>query len=108
MSADDILLLILVPAFVIGLQKYVEVRASYHPPSETEILKVKKDYGSMVARILEIIPKVRIAILITAISLIYVFGFVDHPGLKWSAIGGVGICVIVMSALVNWHLIYDA
>ncbi|MBY0282794.1 MAG: hypothetical protein K2W81_02375 [Sphingomonas sp.] len=108
MNTDVILVLVLVPAFVIGLQKYIEVRASYSPPNEAEILKVEKVYGAMMARTVKVIPKVRIVILITAISLLYVFGFADHPGLKWSAIGGVGICVIAMSALVNWHLVYDA
>ncbi len=108
MSADVILVLFLVPAFVIGLQKYIEVRASYSPPSEDDILKVEKASGVRVARLIKAIPKIRIAILIIAISLLYVFGFADDSFLKWSAIGGVAICVIAMSALVNWHLAYDA
>jgi hypothetical protein len=108
MSTDTILVLILVPAFVVGLQKYIEARASYSPPSEADILKVQKVSGAKAAWIIKAIPKIRIAILIAAISLLYVFGFVDDPVLKWSAIGGVSICVIAMSALVNWHLAYDA
>lgn len=108
MGADAILILVLVPIFVIGLQKYIEVRASYSPPSKDDILKVEKASGARVARIIKAVPKIRVAILIIVILLLYVFGFVDDPVLKWSAIGGVAFCVIAMSALVNWHLVYDA
>lgn len=107
MSIDALLVLFLVPAFVIGLQKYIEVRASYSPPSEADIQKVERVSGAKVARIIRAIPKIRITILIAAILLLYVFGFVHDPVLKWSAIGGVAICVIAMSAVVNWHLAYD-
>ena len=107
MSTDTILVLVLVPVFVIGLQKYIEVRASYSPPSEADILKVEKSSGRKVARIIKAIPKIRNVLLGTAILLLYVFGFVDDPVFKWPAIGGVAICVIAMSAIVNWQLAYD-
>lgn len=108
MSTDTILVLVFVPVFVIGLQKYIEVRASYSPPSEDDLLKVEKISGKRVACVIKALPKIRIAILGAVILLLYVFGFVDDPVFKWSAIGGVAICVIAMSALVNWHLAYDA
>ncbi|MCF8883936.1 hypothetical protein L5849_14625 [Erythrobacter sp. SN021] len=107
MTTDIFLTLILVPVFVIGLQKYIEVRASYTPPSEADILKVEEASGATIARIIRAVPKIRIVILVVAILLLYVFGFVDDSVVKWSAIGGVAVCVIAMSALVNWHLAYD-
>ncbi|WP_372914938.1 hypothetical protein [Sandarakinorhabdus sp.] len=91
MTADILLVLILVPVFVIVLQKYIEFRAIYAPPSEKYLLNFEKTSGAISTTIVKAIPTIRIAMLGAEILLLYVFGFFDEPTLKWSAIGGVDI-----------------
>lgn len=105
-SYDTLLALLLAPAFVLVLQKYIEVRASYSPPTEDEISKVERKSGAISARLLRIIPHGRIIALAIAILLSCVFGLYRSETLGWIALSGLLICAIVLSILVNWRVLY--
>lgn len=105
-SYDILLVLILAPAFVLVLQKYIEVRASYRRPTNDDISKVERRSGKRSASLLKNVPRGRAIALSAAILLSCTFGIRKFDILGWVSLGGLLICVIVLSILVNWRMIY--
>jgi hypothetical protein len=103
---DTLLVLILVPAFILGLQKYIEVRASYSPPTEEEICKIERKSGERSARFANNIHRNRIIILSLTVLLSCTFGLYKTTIVGWIALGGLLICILSLSILVNWRVIY--
>ena len=107
MQYNSLLALCLVPVFVLVLQKYIEIRASYSPPSDLEIARIEKSSTVFSVNIVKMIPTLRILVILFAILLLYVFAFSDGEAIRWSSIVGVSICILAMSILVNWRMIFD-
>jgi hypothetical protein len=105
-SYDTLSILIAAPAFVLILQKYIEVRASYSPPTADEIIEVERKSGKKSAQVVRNIPRWRIVILGIAILLAGLFGLYKTEPPGWIALTGLLMCAIALSFLVNWRIIY--
>lgn len=99
MDHDTLWMIILAPIFIFGIQKYIEIRASYRPPTLTEIDRLERKYGSIQLFIVKNITFLRHFILCFAIIDAYAFGLSIESQLKWAFVGGMIPCIVVMSIL---------
>lgn len=105
MDRDTLLMIVIVPVFMIGLQKYIEIRANYEPPTKYNIEKIRARSGEYMSKFVRIIPRLKYSILTIAILNAYGFGFSIDYQWKWAFVAGMVSCIIAMSLLVNWKMI---
>ena len=103
---NNFLILILVPAFVVGLQKYIENRASYRPPNSDELSKISRNFTGLIILFIRNIKIIRILLVVITIILSYIYVFNDYNKISWIALGGISIMIFPLSILVNWRIIF--